>query len=500
MRNLDVRPGVLKCLALALCALLLAGDTVSGQQHRAVRLGNPSTRFAPPLSHPDQLRRLFANPALRSDIQSILNQAGWSGDLQDLLSAAATAEIREIRLPRGSRLPFMSSRKDGKPVALMDVLWDGEQPIEAYAFDFQSRARIFRCITPKPCSNFYVVNLGSVPPSIAVSKLMPATASICDAVDITLAVTNSGKVKLTSVELSEALPESWKTTRGETAVRVNVGDLRAGESKLVTYKATADAPGRYVTKVMAHSLEHASAAAFAEILIGAPALSLACTAPNRAPVGRPVTVKVFVSNVGDRAEPALFVTMTPPPELATSATEPNAKMSEGRLTWVLPELPPGATNAVTLTFSSAAPLVQAFDVAASGICAPPVDARCFAEVTGVPAILLEVIDLEDPIEVNGQVVYEIRVTNQGSSTDKDIRLRCSLDESQELISASGATEFRAEGRQVESEPLARLDPKQTATWRVSCRPVAAADARFKVQLTSAEIDRPVEETESTRHY
>ena len=32
---------------------------------------------------------------------------------------------REVSLPVGTRMPFMSSRKDGKPVALMDVLWDG---------------------------------------------------------------------------------------------------------------------------------------------------------------------------------------------------------------------------------------------------------------------------------------------------------------------------------------------------------------------------------------
>ena len=129
------------------------------QQHRATHLGNPNTRFAPPLKTPEDLRALFQNPQLQADIGAILAQSDWQGNQEDLRSAAATADIRELRIPPGTRLPAMSTRKKGQPVLLKDILWAGKKPFEAYEFKFISNDRRYRVVTPKACSNFWVERL-----------------------------------------------------------------------------------------------------------------------------------------------------------------------------------------------------------------------------------------------------------------------------------------------------------------------------------------------------
>ena len=58
--------------------------------------------------------------------------------------------------------------------------------------------------------------------------------------------------------------------------------------------------------------------------------------------------------------------------------------------------------------------------AAKGVCAEAA-ASCETKVEGIPAILLEVIDLEDPIEVGAQTTYEIKVTNQRGEHVADLR-------------------------------------------------------------------------------
>lgn len=121
-------------------------------------------------------------------------------------------------------------------------------------------------------------------------------------------------------------------------------------------------------------------------------------------------------------------------------------------------------------------------------------------MVGIPAVLLEVIDLEDPIEVGNPVTYEIRVTNQGSAPGTNIRLTCLLPELQEFISGTGATAVNAQARQVTLEPLAVLEPKATATWRVLVRAVAPGDARFKVELVSDQFAQPIDEHEATQQY
>ena len=146
-------------LAPALALGFLA-VTAEAQQHKATRLGNPATRFAKPLKKADDLRVMLRAEKMKADVAAILNEVGWKGNLEDLDRAAATAEISEIQLPTGTRIPFMSSRKNKKPHALVDVLWAGKKPIDALGFEFSSNCVRYRLVTPKACSNFWVEEIG----------------------------------------------------------------------------------------------------------------------------------------------------------------------------------------------------------------------------------------------------------------------------------------------------------------------------------------------------
>jgi hypothetical protein len=143
--------------ALALGVLAV---TAEAQQHKAIRLGNPATRFAKPLKKADDLRVLLRSDKMKADVAAILNEVAWKGNIEDLDRAAAAAEISEVQVPTGTRLPFMASRKNTKPHALVDVLWAGPKPIDAFAFEFSSNCVRYRLVTPKACSNFWIEDLG----------------------------------------------------------------------------------------------------------------------------------------------------------------------------------------------------------------------------------------------------------------------------------------------------------------------------------------------------
>ena len=146
-------------LAPALALGFLA-VTAEAQQHKAIRLGNPATRFAKPLKKADDLRVLLRSDKMKADIAAILNEVAWKGNHEDVDRAAASAEISSVQVPTGTRLPFMASRKNKKPHALIDVLWAGPKPIDAFAFEFSSNCERYRLVTPKACSNFWIEDLG----------------------------------------------------------------------------------------------------------------------------------------------------------------------------------------------------------------------------------------------------------------------------------------------------------------------------------------------------
>jgi uncharacterized repeat protein (TIGR01451 family) len=122
------------------------------------------------------------------------------------------------------------------------------------------------------------------------------------------------------------------------------------------------------------------------------------------------------------------------------------------------------------------------------------------EVKGIPAILLEVIDVEDPIEVGSTITYIITVTNQGSAVGTNIKLACTLPAQQSYASSDGPTQASIDGPSVAFAALPSLAPKAKATFRVVATGTAPGDVRFKVSMTSDQAQTPVEETESTNVY
>ena len=197
-------------LAPALALGFLAA-TVEAQQHRAIRLGNPATRFSKPLKKADDVRVLLRSDKTKADVAAVLNEVGWKGSLEDLDRAAASAEISDVQVQPGTRLPFMGSRKNRKPHALVDVLWAGRRPIDAYAFEFSSNCVRYRLVIPKPCANFWIEDLGKdttdpkcapPPPPPVVSLSGAAEACVTQPVEYTVTVKNPPADKRVSLSVN----------------------------------------------------------------------------------------------------------------------------------------------------------------------------------------------------------------------------------------------------------------------------------------------------------
>jgi len=493
------KPSVILALAFALGSGLLV--PVSAQQHRATQLGNPATRFAPPLKTPEDLRALFQNPQLEGDITSILRQADYRGDLDDFRQAAASAEIREISVPPGTRLAGMSTRDRGTPVLLKDVLWAGKEPFEAYEFTFSSRDRRYRVVTPKICSNFWIEpQEPELLAGLELVKTAPAEASVCQPFETRIVVRNAGKRVINQVRVTDPLPAGWKTADDRTSLSWELDRLDPAAGREFRFLVHPAATGVFTNTVQVSSANGGTFTVSAETVVRAPVLGLACEAPTEVFAGRPAEVCLTVTNTGDGADPKTSVSL-PVPSGATlaGATEAGAAAA-GRVVWDLDTLAPQASRRLCASFILPQPGALSFNAEARGACAPSVQAQCGTRVVGVPGILVEVVDVEDPIEVGNPVTYDIRVLNQGSIAGTNLKVVCTLPEGQEFIQGSGLTPVQAQGRTIAMEALAVLEPKATATWRVVVKATAVRDARFKTEVTSDQFSRPVEEFEATEQY
>ena len=187
----------------------------------------------------------------------------------------------------------------------------------------------------------------------------------------------------------------------------------------------------------------------------------------------------------------------PPGATFVSATE-GGEVSLDRVLWNVTGLSTNAPRELSAVFTTERPGRLEFKPVATGAVAGPAYCECYTQILGVYAVLVEVVDLEDPVEIGKPVNYVITVTNQGNQIGTGIRVTCTVPDSQEFISGSGSTAVQALGRTLTMNPLPSLEGKQVATWRVQTRALRADDSRFKVEFTTDQIERPIRREESTR--
>ena len=65
------------------------------------------------------------------------------------------------------------------------------------------------------------------------------------------------------------------------------------------------------------------------------------------------------------------------------------------------------------------------------------DTEIVTRVEGLSALLMELVDLDDPVEVGAETAYEIRVTNTGSKTETNLQLICTVPDKMEFRGARG---------------------------------------------------------------
>ena len=495
---MNSKPSVV--IALVVGLMLLFGPPANAQQHRATRLGHPNTRFAPPLVTPDDLRERFRDPKLRPDFAEILRQWRWTGNVEDMHRAAQTAPVTEIRIPVGSRMVFMSSRENGRPITLRDVLWAGDEPIQAFVFHFSSKGRRYRCVTPKPCSNFFLEDLGSESPELKLTLTTPAQSDLCAPIDVKITVRNTSGVPANNVRVTGDLPPGWKTEAGRTSLNLDAGALKPGTGMEFAVRLLSGTSGQVAPVMKATCAEGAVSETSVPIRVRAAALSVSCDAPGEVLLGRPVPICISVRNTGDAAAASSIVKLPIPAGATASDISDGGTSSDGIVSWQIHDLQTNEVKKLCAVFKRNQIGSLAFNVSAKGDCAQPTQSECATRIIGIPAILLDAVDLEDPVEVGKDVTYVVKITNQGTAVGTRIRIVCKLPDSQRFVSGSGVTTVHGDDRTVTVDPLPALEPKGVAEWRIVVKALKADDARFKLELTSDQFERPILEEESTHQY
>lgn len=337
-----------------------------------------------------------------------------------------------------------------------------------------------------------------VEPKLVLTKELAPEVLICDPIPMRLVVSNIGSGAMHNVRITDALPRALATTDGMKGFAIDVGDLAAGQSREYNVTLRASETGEFTNTARAQEAGGLRVESSAKVAVRQPVLALSERGPSQRYVGRPATFELTVQNVGDAAARDVVLT-SPVPAGTEVVSAPAGQLVGGNVTWRLGTLAPQAARTVEFTVKSndVGPIYST--ATAEAYCARAT-ANASVDVKGIPAILLEVVDDPDPIELGGNVTYTIEVTNQGSAASTNIVMTCMLPAELQYVSASGPAQGSVDGQSIRFAPLASLAPKAKVTYKLVATGTKEADARFKVVMQSDQTTTTVEETESTHIY
>ncbi|MDH3591417.1 MAG: DUF11 domain-containing protein, partial [Planctomycetota bacterium] len=338
-----------------------------------------------------------------------------------------------------------------------------------------------------------------VQPKLELVKTGTKAALICDPINYKLTVANNGTGTARNVVIEDKLPAGLTTLGGDKVVRINVGDLAPGGTKNYTIRAKASKTGSFSNSASASAAGLTARSGSVTTNVTAPKLTITKSGTKRAFIGRSINYAINVKNTGNGIAKDTVLTDPLPAGTSFVSASDGGSLSGNNVTWNFGTLKPGESRKVNLRLRAGGSTVSN-TATARAYCADAVSATWETKVTGIPAVLLEVIDIEDPIEVGQDVTYVITVTNQGSATDTNVSVVCELEAAAQYVSNAGATRGSHSGGRITFEPLRSLAPKAKASWRLTVKAREAGDIRFKVIMNTDALKRPVQETEATNFY
>jgi uncharacterized repeat protein (TIGR01451 family) len=310
---------------------------------------------------------------------------------------------------------------------------------------------------------------------------------------------NPGSGDATGVMLFENVPENVKHAAGP-ALEFEIGTLRPGETRELELVLLAEKAGKVINVLTAKAEGNLQVQQQVEFEVIAPALEVAVSGPERRYLERPATYEVSVENPGTApAHDVQIITKLPKGMRFVRANNMGEyDASTHAVYWSLAELPEGESGKVELVTMPVETGPQTLEVESRAGQGLADQAKQQILVEGLAAIMFELRDLEDPIEVGGETGYEIRVVNQGTKAATNVQVAVHLPPGMQVVSAEGETQHGTRGGALMFEPLPQLLPKADTLFRVRVQGLQAGDQRITVEVNTDDLAQPIRREESTR--
>jgi len=377
---------------------------------------------------------------------------------------------------------------------------------QTYSFILTSKAEGNLCLVMKFTSaqgvtrTYKCCTMWKGEPKLQITKTGPKSVILGSDFEYKIQVKSVGTTIAKNVILTDVLPDHLTHASGKKSLQYPLGDMKVGETKNVTVKVKAKKHGRAVNVADAKSSNAPPVKAEAITVINRLQASLKVKCPPVAYLNKRTPYIIMLQNTGDVPITNVQIEAVATGPLKLLAGSKGAKIQGKKAVWKFPTIQPGKRQALKLLCVSGDRGESCVTVTVSNDQGVKKQEKCCSLWKGYPAILLEVIDTEDPLLLDEETTYIISIKNQGTADDRNIKIIIECPPETNPTTFSGPTKGTRKGKKVIFEPYKVLKPKETIKYKVNAKALKEGDTRFRVYLTTEHLVKPVTEEESTHVY
>jgi uncharacterized repeat protein (TIGR01451 family) len=376
-------------------------------------------------------------------------------------------------------------------------------------------------------------------PAVRLSLTGPNTAKVGEEVVYRMELTNPGTANIENVVITNTFDDGLEhidsTAPAGAAPRTSplsyrLGQLAGGATETITIRFRAKRAGTmcHTVEVSGDGVATVSERACLTTEREAPREHAALTVSKIAPteklkVGSKARFRIVVENTGNVALTDIVIEdnyddVFLKPQMASPDGYQELDASDNDVVWKFAKLEPGAKLEVMVDCNCLAPVARACNnkvLVRTAERPPIVEDACVAIETAVGALpddrrpmdagslSLSLADRSDPVVVGSEMTYEIVVTNERETADKNVALTVTFPAGLTPIEdmTEGPTAHTIAGQTVRFEAIREIRAgERLAVFRVRVRVDTAGNHVVKADLTSDSLPRPLTKAEDTTAY
>ncbi|MCH8829705.1 MAG: DUF11 domain-containing protein [Planctomycetes bacterium] len=359
--------------------------------------------------------------------------------------------------------------------------------------DAQSHARVDFHVTAT--AKFRVVE-----PMLKITAEGPDHVLVGNQAVFAVTIENPGSGKTTNVRMKAFLPKGLQAiAQGDV---YDLGTLNPGESRSVRILAKVLKSGDHKITFVTVADHNLRDEASQDVQGRAAQLAVTLAGPKFRYLARPAKYKVRIKNTGTAPAHNVSLSCRVPRAFAYLSGGKNGRYdaSSKTINWFVGTLAAGkefSTEFGLRAVNRGNFPILAHAAADRGLTG---DDKHVTRVEGIAAILLEVVDVDDPVEVGAETFYEILVTNQGTAFARNVAIKATVPTGMQILGSTGPSVGKIDGQTITFAVLPKLAPRADAIYRIKVRTTQAGDLRIEATVMADSLESPVKELESTKVY